>query len=315
MITNTPQSLTAKERVRIAIILNGISLKKKFFYQKVLPSLAAAFNTDVFETHSKNDAVSLASKAVDKGYDILIAAGGDGTLNQVLNGVLLERENRTDLPVLGVFPIGSGDDFARTLKIPQNGLELCEQIKSFQVQKLDVGKIIYTNDERRPSLSYFINVADAGMGPEVVSRMTNSDRAFGSAIAYYTAILSTFFSYKPMSVKIKTPDWVWEGKLRTVAIGNGKFYGHGLCIAPDAKPDDGIFSSFVCGDVSVLEFIQYSGTLKSSKKIDHPKVSYASANHIELTSESPCRIEADGELLGFLPATIDIIPRAIKFLC
>ena len=118
-----------------------------------------------------------------------------------------------------------------------------------------------------------------------------------------------------MTVKIKTSEWEWENKLRTLAIGNAKFYGHGLCIAPDAVTDDGIFSTFVCGDVSVLEFIRYSGTLKNSKKIIHPKITYSSAKHVEMTSESPCRIEADGELLGFLPATIDIIPQGIKFLC
>lgn len=118
-----------------------------------------------------------------------------------------------------------------------------------------------------------------------------------------------------MEVEIKTPEWQWKNKLRTVAIGNGKFYGHGLCIAPDAKPDDGIFSSFICGNVSVLEFIWYSGDLKNSNKIVHSKVEYSSAKHIELASKTPCRVEADGELLGFLPATIDILPARIKFLC
>src|SRR5688572_20232735 len=115
----TPESSPsagAKGGVKIAIILNGISLKKKFFYKKVLPPLASAFKVDVFETRSKHDAISLASAAVDKAYDVLLAAGGDGTLNQVLNGVLQERENASDFPVVGVFPMGSGNDFARALK-------------------------------------------------------------------------------------------------------------------------------------------------------------------------------------------------------
>jgi diacylglycerol kinase family enzyme len=133
-------------------------------------------------------------------------------------------------------------------------------------------------------------------------------------MAYYTAIVATFFSYKPITVSINATGWQWKSKLRTIAIGNGKFYGDGLCIAPDALVDDGIFSTFVCGDVSVMEFIRYSGALKRSKKITHPKVQYSSAQHLELTAEAPCRIEADGELLGYLPATIDIIPGKIKFL-
>ncbi len=304
-----------KTNLKIAIVLNGISLKKRTFYKKILPSIANAFEVDVFETRTVRDAIALASKAVDKSYDVILAAGGDGTLNQVLNGVLTGRENYEELPAIGVFPIGTGNDFARTLKVTTSKAELQERLRAFSVRKLDVGKIVYQSEDSKTSSTYFINVADAGMGPEVVRRVMNSDRIFGSGAAYYFSILSTFYTYKPMVVSVKTPTWQWKSKMRTLAVGNGKFFGHGLCIAPDAVVDDGMFSTFICGDASVLEFIQYSGTLKRSKKIVHPKVNYTTANHLELTAESPCRIEADGELLGFLPATIDILPRMIKFLC
>jgi len=299
---------------RIAIILNGISLKKKFFYTQILPPLQKNFQVTVFETRTKSDGISLASKAVDNRFDLILAAGGDGTLNQVVNGMLKDQEDFIDLPILGVLPLGSGNDFARALRITSNAEGLISKIHAMTIKRVDVGKVMY-QDAEKIRLSYFINVADAGMGPEVVSRMLASGRAFGSSVAYYSAILSTFFSYKPIMVSIKATGWQWKGKLRTIAIGNGKFYGHGLCIAPDALVDDGIFSTFVCGDVSVLEFIRYSGALKRSKKIIHPKVQYSSAQHLELTADAPCRIEADGELLGYLPATIDIIPGKIKFLC
>lgn len=299
---------------RIAIVLNGISLKKKLFYTKILPLLQKNFEVTVFETRTKLEGISLASKAVDKRFDVLLAAGGDGTLNQVVNGMLRDRESFSDLPVLGVLPLGSGNDFARALRITANAEALISRLHAMTIKRVDVGKVTY-QDADKSRLSYFINVADAGMGPEVVSRMLASGRAFGSSMAYFSAIVSTFFSYKPITVSIKANGWQWRNTLRTVAIGNGKFYGHGLCIAPDALVDDGIFSTFVCGDVSVMEFIRYSGALKRSKKIVHPKVQYSSAKHLELTADAPCRIEADGELLGYLPATIDIIPAKIKFLC
>jgi diacylglycerol kinase (ATP) len=299
---------------KIAIVLNGISLKKKLFYTKILPSLQKNFQATVFETRTKLDGIALASKAVDKRFDVILAAGGDGTLNQVLNGMLRDREEFNDLPVLGVLPLGSGNDFARALRITADADALISRLHAMAIKRVDVGKVIYQGGEK-PRSSYFINVADAGMGPEVVSRMLASGRAFGSSVAYYAAIVSTFFSYKPITVSIKATGWQWKNKLRTIAIGNGKFYGHGICIAPDAIVDDGIFSTFVCGDVSVMEFIRYSGALKRSKKITHPKVQYSSAQHLELTAEAPCRIEADGELLGYLPATIVIIPGKIKFLC
>lgn len=312
----TPSSSSSEgtQRVTVAIILNGISFKKKFFYSKILPPLEKVFQVRVFETRSKTEAIFLASDAVDKQFNVILAAGGDGTINQMLNGVLHGREEKNDLPILGVIPLGTGNDFARALKLTTNVQQLIAMLTRMTYKTMDVGKIVCQQDGES-SLSYFINVADAGMGPEVVSRLMESSRPFGSAVAYYASIINTFFSYKPMRVKIKTEEWTWENQLRTLAIGNGNFYGHGLCIAPDAKPDDGVFSTFVCGDVSVLEFIRYSGTLKNSKKIVHPKVSYSSATQLELTSAEPCRIEADGELLGFLPATINILPSRIRFLC
>jgi diacylglycerol kinase (ATP) len=299
--------------VKIAIIVNGISHRKKFFFKKIMPVLRE-FKPHVFKTRSKNDAAAFATTCVDQKYDLVLAAGGDGTLHQIINGFLHHGDGNTNLPALGVLPLGSGNDFARAMNISRKAKEVYERIKTFRIKHIDAGKVSFYGVDGDPSSAFFINVASAGMGPEVVNRMTRG-RSLGSAVAYYRAILKTFFSYKSMMVKIKTPEWEWNSRLRTVAIGNGKFYGHGLCIAPDAVQDDGEFSTFVCGDVSVLEFIRYSGTLKNSKKIIHPKISYASAKKIEMTSESPCRIEADGELLGFLPATIDILPGRIKFLC
>lgn len=300
--------------MNVAVILNGISLKKKFFYDKIVPALQKEFNVDVFETLTQHDAVFLASKAVDKDYSVILAAGGDGTVNQVLNGILKRRESSTDLPTLGVIPIGSGNDFARSIHATNSPSDLLQRLTLNKKQLADVGKIQYINKQGKSETSYFINVADAGMGPEVVRRVLDSDRVFGSAVAYYLAILATFSAYKPMTIHAKSDGWEWSGKLNSLAVGNGRYYGNGLCIAPDAIIDDGIFSTFICGDASKLEFIRYSSKLKLDKKINHPKVLYNQSRHLELTSDEPCMIEADGEWLGYLPATIDIIPKKINVL-
>jgi diacylglycerol kinase (ATP) len=295
--------------LKIAIILNGISRRKKFFYSRLLPTIQHCGEAVVFETQSPTDAFNFSAKAVS-GFDLIIAAGGDGTLHQVVNGMLSAKH---ELPVLTVIPLGSGNDFARTVKITCNRKLLEERLKKFQPNLLDVGQVTCQHESGLRQ-SYFINEVSAGMGPEVLNTMSRSKKLVGSAITYYTAILSTFFSYRCMNVQIQTPEWSWNNPLRTFAFANGKFYGYGLCIAPEAKPDDGILSAFICGNVSVFDFIRYSSKLKNSKKINHPKIEYRSAKSCELTSDLPCRIEADGELLGFLPARIEVLPGRIKFL-
>lgn len=299
--------------MKVAIILNGLSGKKKFFYSKLLPVIREHHRANVFETQSATDAFDFAVKAVEDSYDLIIAAGGDGTINQVVNGMLRNNLPANQLPMLSILPVGSGNDFSRTMNITLRSTELRERLANFNGKLLDIGSVKFQK-ENLQSHSYFINVASAGMGPEVLNRMASGKKRFGSAIAYYAAILKTFWTYRCMRVTIKTSDWQWNNNLRTLALGNGRYFGSGLCIAPEAKPDDGVLSAFVCGSVSVLDFIRYTSTLKNSKKINHPKIEYKKAEKIELTAESPCRIEADGELLGFLPAYVDVLPGRIKFL-
>ncbi|MEO5602904.1 MAG: diacylglycerol kinase family protein [Cyclobacteriaceae bacterium] len=298
------------------VILNGISLKKKIFYHEYLPVISQFFTVEVHETLSKNDAIALASKFADKNVDLILAAGGDGTLNQVVNGILRRRENESKFPVVGVIPIGSGNDFSRgsgmKISIDQN----LKILSAFKPKKIDVGHIEFSlmPGGAEKGSTYFINVADIGMGPEVVGKVLSSGRPFGSEVAYYKSILDTFLTYKPMVVKATTKEWEWEGKIRTLAIANGKYYGHGLCIAPDALIDDRLFSVFICGNVSVLDFIRHTGTLKKNKHINMDKVWYKTTQAIEIQSENPCPIEGDGEILGWLPAKVSLSDRQLEFL-
>jgi len=299
--------------LKVAIILNGLSGKKKSFYSNLLPVIREHATADVFETRSQTDAFDFSVRAVSENYDLVLAAGGDGTINQVVNGMLSSNIPVERLPMLTILPVGSGNDFARTVNITVNEVVLKKRLTTLHAKPIDVGYVSFQKDGTEHH-SYFINVASAGMGPEVLNRMGSGRKQFGSGVAYYVSILSTFWSYRCMHVSIKTSAWQWSDKLRTLAIGNGKFFGSGLCIAPDAKPDDGMFSAFVCGAVSVLDFIRHTSTLKNSRKVNHPKIQYKTAEKFEITAELPCRIEADGELLGFLPAHVEVMPGRIKFL-
>lgn len=303
--------------MKIAVILNGISKKKKNFYHRILPALKELWPVDVYETRAKDDAITHAANVVNKEYDLILAAGGDGTLHQVLNGLLNNNEESPILPVLGVIPIGSGNDFAKAVYIDGTAKQLVRLITDFRPRQIDIGKVHFSIDtsEFNQRHRYFINEADIGMGPEVVKKVSSGAQPLGGGFAYYMAILSTFMNYKPYFVRAFASDWQWEGKIRTLAITNGNYYGHGLCIAPDAKVDDGLFSVFIVEDVSVFDFIRFSGKLKQGRRIAFRKVHYNETKRLELTAAEPFVVEADGELIGRLPATIEMLPNMIRFLC
>src|SRR6185436_14165739 len=120
--------------------------------------------------------------------------------------------------------LGSGNDFSRGLNIPTKAEGIITMIEQMNVLDIDVGKVFFTTSDYQMESRYFLNAADVGMGPVVVQKVLNSGRPFGSAIAYYTSILSTFFSFKPLKLKAISSAWTWDQKMRTFAIANGKYY-------------------------------------------------------------------------------------------
>jgi diacylglycerol kinase (ATP) len=298
---------------KIAIILNGLSLKKEHFYNRILPELSKDFKTEVWETRTQQDGIALAGKAVEKRFDAVLAAGGDGTLNEVVNGILSGNEHLRNLPAAGVIPLGSGNDFTRTVGLTGDVQKLKNLLQTFRPKPVDVGKINFIARPNTPP-RYFLNIADVGMGPIVVKRVLESGRPFGSVVQYYTAIIHTFFTYRLTGVRARTALWNWDGKIRVMAIANGKYFGNGICISPEAIPDDGQFSCFIAGNVSVLDFIIQNGRLRSGKRPIHNHIEYKEADSIELHADVAMPIEADGELVGELPVRVDMLHRKLPFL-
>ena len=152
------------------------------------------------------------------------------------------------------------------------------------------------------------------MGPAVVRKVLNSDKRLGSAVAYYQNIISTFFNYSPQRLEARSSEWTWIDLMKTFAVANGRYYGNGLCIAPEAKIDDGKFNVFACGNVSVLDFILQSLPLKAGRRVRHQYVKYFECDQVEMASDQALEIEADGEILGWLPAVVRMTPMKVRIL-
>lgn len=306
--------------MKLGVVLNGISLAKEKFYTHYLKKLKEHHSVEVLETLTRHDAVSLAQKLVARKVDVIIAAGGDGTIHQVVNGMLRDYQPPTVLPVLAVLPLGSGNDFARALGADSSPAGLVKRIMAMKTRFIDVGDVHYSVSPPSSGVTsiqdsrFFVNVVDVGMGPTVVKGVTDSGRAFGSGIAYYQSILKTFLTFKAKTFHAVGTDWKWTSKMKCFAIANAKYFGNGLCVAPDADLEDRVLDVFACGGVSAVDFILQTIPLKKGKKINHPKVFYFKTQSVEMTAEEPTELEADGEIIGWLPAKATLSAHKLQIL-
>ncbi|NER11450.1 lipid kinase, YegS/Rv2252/BmrU family [Muriicola jejuensis] len=299
--------------MKLVFIINN----KQDRLRKRLPELLYHFDNkysgqvEFLYTQGTKHAIELAKKSAEMGCDYLIAVGGDGTLHEVVNGVMQSGVGDENYPIIGLLPWGSANDFARTAGLTPSVESLARSIDSHSIRRIDVGQIL---SSRVPEARYFINVAGIGLGPEVVLQMERSEPKLGPALHYFGSIVKGFLKYRKKRVICSAGSWRYEGRLLQLAVGNGRYLGHGICITPDALLDDGKFELAIFGDLSLWDYLRKLGKLKKGIKIDHPEVQYHSADSLRMESPDSCGIEADGEYVGLLPANIKVLPGALRFL-
>ncbi len=298
--------------MKILIILNGISRKKDFFNQKILPTLQNNFEVTVAETTHANHASKLANESLSQGYDCVLSAGGDGTLNQVINGVLLNG-SAASLPNIGVIPLGSGNDFATACGISLSSTLIFNLLKENKPKATDLGKILCWDSAGKQIEKYFINACSVGMGPATVLQMQKTPKWIGANLRYLISIVQTFFTHQPEKLHIKSKNWEWSGMARVFAVANGKSFGNKIFIAPDATMEDGQFNTFLASDIPLVKFLWYLQVIKQKKKITDVKIAYSKVKEVTLSSSQKVLLEAEGELVGQLPARIEILVDRIKF--
>ena len=284
---------------------------------RVLPELERHYRqtspgrAEFLSTQRKKHAIELAREAAENGCDYMIAVGGDGTLHEVINGLLQSNLPARRYPAIGLLPCGSANDFARTARVSDSLEDLLNLIQTHTTQKIDLGQILL---KQTGEIRYFINIAGAGLGGEVVERMEQSSGLLGPDLNYFWHIFAGFLRYIKKEVTCTGGRWQWKGRLLQMAVANGRCFGNALCVAPDARLGDGLFQIAIFGDLSIWDYLKNLGKLKKGVRIDHPEVTYQNAGEVLLESNVPCPIEADGEYVGLAPATLKVLPEAIVFL-
>ncbi len=289
-----------------AVSKNWYSVQNKL--KEILGDFCAELTT------KPGDAIQITRRALHKGCETIAALGGDGTINEIVNGFFENGRLINPEAKLGIIPRGTGGDFVKTLGIPETVEQAAIRIRDGQIKKCDLGAVRFPCGDETNS-RYFINIADAGFGAAVVAKVRQSTKALGPFFAYLTGLLRALATYKNQPMKIQVDDvFETEEPAAAVIAANGQFFGGGMWIAPNARLDDGKFEVVVVGDISRPEIIAnihkiYNGMLKS-----HPKIRYLQGIKILLHSDSPVGVEADGERLGTLPTAFEILPAMLNVL-
>jgi YegS/Rv2252/BmrU family lipid kinase len=256
-------------------------------------------------------ATDLAREAIKDGTELVIGVGGDGTLNEIANGFYENRQMINPDAALGVVPAGTGCDLIKSLSIPAGLAGALRVLTDAPGVRMDVGKVSYRLQGGGVQERYFLNVADFGLGGEVV-REVNERRLRRKATSYVRCLVSTMVHYKNKRVRIRVDgEDLPDGEYLIGAIANGKIFGKGMKVAPDARLDDGLFDSVLVRGFRFFEFCRHGWKLMNGSHVTHPKVRVVRGRRVEAWPEEGENVllELDGDLVGALPATFEIIPR------
>ena len=302
---------------KIAFIIHGKIRNKQTIIRQIESNFDGNYKLSFFISEYSGHAIDLSFRAAEEGFNYIICLGGDGSLNEVVNGVMQAMERNKELIVsVGVLPFGSGNDFVKTIKSPHSFSGIKKLIDENLTKEIDLGLVHFKNKTGSDSSRYFINITDIGLGAVVVKKIKNYSKVLGPNLAYLVLVIKTLLSYRNQLVKAKAEEFAYEGRVKNFVIANGKYFGSGMGIAPDAEIDNGKFAIVILADVTLFHFLKFSATLKKCKKVIHPQVMYKTAQEITIDSIStPQPIDMDGEFIGYTPMNIKIQPRSITFLC
>lgn len=263
-------------------------------------------------TEKRGHAISLTLEGISGGFRKIIIVGGDGTLNEVVNGAFMNLVCPATDILLGVIPVGTGNDWGRMFGIPLNHEKAIKIIGENKRMLHDVGVVKYfERDEQKTR--YFINIAGLGFESDVVKRTNHQkERGHGGKLIYLYNLLVTLISYRNGKAEIIAGDKKVTANVFSINIGNGRYCGGGMRQTPDAVPDDGFLDVTVIGEMGKIEIIRNLKILYNGKILSHPKVKSYRCKKLSVTSKSKFYVEADGESLGHTPAEISIIPGGIN---
>ncbi|OLC21758.1 MAG: hypothetical protein AUH33_01105 [Chloroflexi bacterium 13_1_40CM_68_21] len=272
--------------------------------ERVARRIAADFRKhgvrlDVVRTPAPDEAARLAREAAADGYRVIVAAGGDGTANEVANGIV------GSAAMLALYPIGSANDFARALGYPRRTRDVPRFFREARRRAIDVGEV---------NGRVFVNAAGVGIDGHVAERVAATSRVAGQTLGYFVGALVGIATYRPRPMRVLVDGELRSGPFLTVVAANGTHFGSGMHVAPQASLDDGLLDVVLAGDLSRWSSLSALAKLYRGTHVDGRMIVMKQARVVEIELERPLAVELDGEVTRLSRLSIRVRPRALEVL-
>ena len=260
-------------------------------------------------TEGKGHGIELARAAAGDGYRYLVAVGGDGTIHEVANGILQSANARET--ALGIISTGTGSDLARSIGVSQDYTTSCAAVTGSHRLDIDIGYVEYRSSGQ-PCGRYFINSAGIGFDATVVAATAQLPKFFGGTIPYLTGLVRSFLFYRNKHVIFRIGEKPAEkATVLSIVVANGRYFGGGMHIAPQAQVDDGLLDIVIVGNFGKIELLRIFPRVYKGTHLTYPKIRLEKDTRIEIESAQKFLLHADGELLGEGPVSFKIIPNSL----
>jgi diacylglycerol kinase (ATP) len=238
-----------------------------------------------------------------------VALGGDGTVNEVVNGLAPSGPSG---PELAILPFGTGRDTIRTYGIPKNAKRALELLRGGRARTIDLGRATFQTDSGEGS-RWYINIGSCGLTGAVAQRAERTSKRLGGTPSFLFATVATFAAWRNVPFRVVVDDGPpLELVANNVICANGRAFGGGFRVCPQAEPDDGLLDVLVWGDVGKLDLALNLPRLYRGTHLGHRKVTVLRARKVYVEPERPLPLELDGERPGMTPATFEIAPQALR---
>jgi diacylglycerol kinase (ATP) len=249
----------------------------------------------------------LARQAAEEGATMVVAVGGDGTVNEVATGIVGMGGVE-----LAVIPRGTGVDFVRTYGIPTKLDGAVEVVLQGRTREIDAGRVGYRAWSGDAGEAWFVNAAGVGMSGAIAKRTNESTKAFGGKLSYLWSTLAVFARWRNTEVRIAVDGQTRSGRMNEVVVANGRYLGGGMMLCPEASPDDGLFDVLLIGDITKRDLVQTLPKIYRGSHLPHPKAELLRGTVVSVDSDERLPVQLDGEQPGTTPVRFELVPRALR---